>query len=705
MNSEGFLGSPADRRTGSANGGRALVSPFPRSSRPHDLAAFRSHGIAVFLWSAIMCAAASTATGQAYCPPDRDAPGDEMIQRWLYRKADELHSRFLVGADDAAGWQRLGDRYRREYLYMLGLDPMPAKSPLKATVTGTLKRDGYVVDKLHYQSRPGLYVTGNLYRPDEPPAGRMPAVFYVCGHSYCGRNGNKTAYQSHGIWLARHGYVCLTVDSLQLGEIASVHHGTYREGRWWWHARGYTPAGVECLNGLRGIDYLVGRDDVDPERIGVTGISGGGAATFWIAAADPRVKVAVPVSGMADLPSYVGNRVINGHCDCMFLYNTFQWPWTRIAGLVAPRALLFTNSDGDKIFPMDANRRVIERLKRLYKLLGAGEKVDAFVSHGGHAYREDIRKAALRWINSQLTGDDSDVTDSEVDLVVRGGKDEHYPIDPEDLRVFPTDDDVPADALNAEIDRHFVPVADVAAPGPDTFEEWRADLLAELRRVTFGPFPKRVPAAKAVEGESERLETDEGIRVGVSGLGGQADGAKRVLLVVSTAADMDPGDWLAGQRRDGDAVVVVSPRGCGPTRWTVKSPPNTVRRSHVLLGWTQEAGRVWDVAAVARYAKARRGGAEVVVTGSGAAGVLGAYAALIEPDIAGAVVHDPPATHMADGAPALLNVLRVCDIPDALGMLAPRPLILRTADAELTRRVRAIYTAAGAAEAVTAVGD
>ena len=163
-------------------------------------------------------------------------------------------------------------------------------------------------------------------------------MFYVCGHSNCGRNGNKAAYQSHGIWFARHGYVCLTVDSLQLGEIAAIHHGTYREGRWWWHSRGYTPAGVECLNGIRGIDYLVGRDDVDPERIAVTGISGGGAATFWIAAADPRVKVAVPVSGMADLPSYVGNRVINGHCDCMFLYNTFRWPWTRIAALVAPAA-------------------------------------------------------------------------------------------------------------------------------------------------------------------------------------------------------------------------------------------------------------------------------------------------------------------------------------------------------------------------------
>ena len=178
-------------------------------------------------------------------------------------------------------------------------------------------------------------------------------MFYVCGHSGRGRNGNKTAFQSPGIWFARHGFVCLIVDTLQLGEIAAIHHGTYRENRWWWHPRGYTPAGVECWNGVRGIDYLLSRGDVDPARIAVTGISGGGAATFWIAAADERVKVAIPVSDMADLPSYVSNRVINGHCDRMFLYNTFQWPWTRIAELVAPRPLLFVNSDKDSILPND----------------------------------------------------------------------------------------------------------------------------------------------------------------------------------------------------------------------------------------------------------------------------------------------------------------------------------------------------------------
>jgi dienelactone hydrolase len=313
----------------------------------------------------VLCDASITAA-QPLGQPDRGAPGDEMIQVYLKQEEVKISAKWADDVKSLEQWQARRPQYVEEYYYMLGLSPRPEKTPLKATITGKVEGDGYIVENLHYQSIPRLYVTGNLYRPAQVKEGeKLPAVFYVCGHSGRGRNGNKVAFQSHGIWFARHGYVCLVVDTLQLGEIAATHHGTYNLNRWWWHSRGYTPAGVECWNGVRGIDYLTSRDDVDPERIAVTGISGGGAATFWIAAADERVKVAIPVSGMADLESYVPNRVINGHCDCMFMYNTFQWPWTRIAALVAPRPLQFINSDNDAIFPMDANERISNRLERL----------------------------------------------------------------------------------------------------------------------------------------------------------------------------------------------------------------------------------------------------------------------------------------------------------------------------------------------------
>ncbi|HTG45756.1 MAG TPA: prolyl oligopeptidase family serine peptidase, partial [Verrucomicrobiae bacterium] len=607
---------------------------------------------------------------QEYGKPDREKPGDEMIQHYLSEEAIRLETNFLGTVQSAEDWRRELPRYRQEYFEMLGLWPLPEKTPLHASITHTIDRGDYQVDCLHYQSRPGLYVTANLYRPAQSaPGGRFPAVFYVCGHSGRGRNGNKTAFQSHGIWLARHGYICLMVDTLQLGEIAAIHHGTYREERWWWLSRGYTPAGVECWNGMRGIDYLASRPDVDPERIGVTGISGGGAATFWISAADERVKVAIPVSGMADLTSYLPNRVINGHCDCMFLYNTFQWPWTRIAGLIAPRPLLFVNSDHDPIFPMDANERVINRLERLYSLFGASDRVDAFVSMGGHDYRQDIRQASFRFLNTYLKNDPRPIEDSEVDLV-SGPRETIHPMAPETLRAFPTDSDIPSDALNTRIDEEFVPVAHPASPSANELEPWRHELMGQMRRLSFHHFPERIPAATLVpSGKSETesiLATEPNINVRLRRVqrGAQND-AQRVVLVVIDGNGINEESFADRS----DIVYTLEPRGIGGSEWTKKNPPNFVERSHYLLGRTVDTGRVWDIAATARYLQALHPGRKVVVAGRAAGAVLGLYAALLEPDLKGVVARGALKSLMDPGAPAILNALRVCDVPDLIRML------------------------------------
>ncbi len=621
-------------------------------------------------WPLVYCASA-----QDFDPPDTGAPGDKMIHEYLRQETEKIEAGFLDSIKSARDWKQALPRFRQEYFEMLGLWPMPEKTPLHAAVTRQLDRGDYVVDMLHYQSRPGLYVTGNLYRPRSEVAGeRLPAVLYVCGHSNRGRNGNKTAYQSHGIWLARHGYICLMVDTLQLGEIAGIHHGTYREGRWWWLSRGYTPAGVECWNGVRGIDYLLSRSDVDPERIGVTGISGGGAATFWITAADERVKVAVPVSGLSDLLSYVPDRVVDGHCDCMFLYNTYQWPWARVPALIAPRPLLFANSDHDSIFPMDGNERVINRLKRVYSLFGASDLVNSVVSIGGHAYRKDIRQAAYRFLNTYLKNDPRPVTDSEVDLVTDSSPAVH-PIPPDQLRVFAQDSDFPADAHNASIDREFVPMAKPELPGEGAFDTWKNERLAKLREMTFHHFPDRLPAAHPVETNASgaiRVETEPPISVTLRPVRPLGSDVQRIWILVANTPQPDA-TWLKQLAGERDGLFVCEPRGVGDTRWTRKNPPNYVERAHYLLGRTVDSGRVWDVVATARYVSAlAHGKTQVCLSGEGAAGVLCAYAALLEPDVAGVALFHPPASHMDDSAPALLNVLRVCDIAQTVGMLAPR---------------------------------
>jgi dienelactone hydrolase len=628
-------------------------------------------------------------------------PGDAMIQAYLAAATEKIESDFLGPIKSAAEWNRARPGFLQEYYEMLGLWPLPEKTALHATVTRTLDRGDYFVDMLHYQSRPGLYVTANLYRGAKiAPGERLPAILYVCGHSPRGRNGNKTAYQSHGIWFARHGYVCLMVDTLQLGEIAGIHHGTYREGRWWWLSRGYTPAGVECWNGIRGIDYLLSRPDVDPERIGVTGISGGGAATFWIAAADERVKVAVPVSGMSDLLAYIPNRVINGHCDCMFLYNTYQWPWTRIAGLIAPHPLLFVNSDQDSIFPMDGNERVINRLERVYSLFGGGDLVDSVVSIGGHAYRQDIRQAAFRFLNTHLKNDPRPVLDSEVDLVTDSGNPSH-PIPPEQLRVFPQDSDLPNDAINNRVDQDFVSMAKAEPSQPGNFSSWKTERLDRLRQLTFHHFPQRLPPARLVGTNNAgilRLETEPGIVVRVRPVRTPGGTGGRVWLFAtgSDVGEPEPA-WLKNFCGEQDSIYVVEARGLGGSRWTGKNPPNYVERAHYLLGRTVDSGRVWDLATTARYAGQLHGAEEpICLAGEGSLATVAVYAALLESDIRRVVLYHPSLTHMDPVAPALLNVLRVCDVPEAAGMLAPRELTAIGVPPEWTRRVAQIFSSAGA---------
>jgi len=593
---------------------------------------------------------------------------------------------------------------RAEYLDMLGLNPLPERTALKAVTTGRIEKAGYSVEKLHFQSRPGLYVTANLYLPRPAPKERCPAILYLCGHaSQMKREGNKAApeSQSHGIWFATHGYVALVLDTLELGEIAAVHRGTLRHERWWWKSAGYTPAGVECWNAVRALDYLAARPEVDRDRIGATGISGGGVVTFWVTAADDRVKAAAPVSGMADLRFYVGDGGVGRHCDCFFFPNRFRWDWLNVAALVAPRPLLFVNSDDDVYFPMPGNERYSNRLERLYSRFGAGDQVESLVSMGGHGYRTDIRRGVFGFFNRHLKGDARRVTDPDAAEVPRNS----FPIKPSELRVFPTDADLPKDERNTRIDESFVARARLDLPPAGKFDAWRGDLLERLRKASFAAWPEKPPVGTGPGLGDRPAEARESTEAGIEVFWRWMPGKKRDdspwLIVLNPGEDAAKVPAWAGDLVGDASVLLLCPRGVGPVAWTRSAFPHAVERSFPLVGATSDSGRVWDVRAVARRHPRAKGGWRIA--GRGQAGIVAAYAALFEPAIEEVVAVEPPPSHMPlmpGGAygPPLLNVLRVLDIPEALGCLAPRRLALVGGSARAFDRTGAIYQLAGAAD-------
>ena len=308
---------------------------------------------------------------------------------------------------------------------------------------------------------------------------------------------------------------------------------------------------------------------------------------------------------------------------------------------------------------MDGNSRIIDRLRRFYALQGHSERIAEHVSPGGHDYRPDLRIAIFRWINAHLKNDSAPVKDAD-DL----------PIDGKRLRVFPEDSDVPPDARNARIDETFVDRSELSPPTPEQWQDFKSQRLAALRALSFRPFPDRIPPAQPREterGEAVKhqvwLGTEQGIDVAVLDWRPDRKLAPRGTLIVLNEGESleEIPEWarsLVGE----DAVVVLAPRGVGPTAWDRKSPPNYIDRAHALLGRTVDEGRVWDAAAVVRWLADDPASRRTWrIAGSRQAGVIAAYAALFEPAAAEVVVVDPLSSHH-DG-PIFLNVLRVLDVP------------------------------------------
>ena len=414
-----------------------------------------------------------------------------MLAKYFERQTAQIEDSFLREVEKKEDWNKRKAEYRERLGYMLGLSLDRPRTDLKAAITGKLEGDGFTVENLHYQSSPGLYVTGNLYLPAERKKGeKFPAVLYVCGHGRVKKGGvsfgNKVHYHHHGAWFARNGYVCLTIDTIQLGAIEGIPHGTYSKNMWWRVSRGYTPAGVEAWNGMRGIDYLQSRSEVDADRIGVTGRSGGGAYSWWIAALDERVKAAVPVAGITSMRNHVIDGCVEGHCDCMYHVNSDGWDFAMISSLVAPRALLISNTDKDRIFPLDGVIEVHGKTRKLYGLLGAEGKLGLHITEGPHKDTQDLRVHAFSWFNRFLK------VQNPPPLIDKPAV--KY-FEPEQLKVF---ENIPADEKTSSIHETFVPDASVP-PIPKDRNEWRKfreKVRAELEENVFGAWPKNSSEAK-----------------------------------------------------------------------------------------------------------------------------------------------------------------------------------------------------------------
>jgi hypothetical protein len=294
-------------------------------------------------------------------------------------------------------WQARAQALRPALSRTLGLDPAPADTPLDVRVTGSLQRDGYTIDRVAYQTWPGFYATGWLYRPatlDEP----APAILNPHGHWQDGAR-NPTV-QARLIGLARRGYVALAVDSLHVTDFPI----------------GLCSLTVMTWNNLRGIDLLQSLPEVDGERIGCTGASGGGQQTMYAAALDDRIKATVNVCLVTHFKKILFSDE-RTHCECNHVPGLMALTdEPEICGLIAPRPSLYLCVTGDWTadFPTDE----YPDMQRMYDLHGAGDAIDVEQWDCGHDYHAEMRSRMYAWFARHLGIDEpSDLAEREEDLL------------------------------------------------------------------------------------------------------------------------------------------------------------------------------------------------------------------------------------------------------------------------------------------------
>jgi len=639
--------------------------------------------------------------------PTEPTEGDRILADYFDRETKRLTARNAAFLENVTDWPAAQAEMRRQLFEMLGLQPLPARSDLKAEITGTIERDGVTVEKIVFQSKPGLYVTANFYRPVKQE-GPLPTILYVCGHggvkidgvSY----GNKATYQHHGNWFAKNGYTCLVLDTLQLGEIEGKHHGTHQLGRWWWNSRGYTPAGVEAWNCIRALDYLETRPEVDKTKFGVTGRSGGGAYTLWIAALDERIQVAAPVAGITSMQNHVPDGCIEGHCDCMFMVNTFRWDFPLVTALIAPRPLMILNTDKDNIFPLDGVVDVYQKTRKVYEAMGAGDKIGFAIYEGPHKDTQPLRVPAFHWFERQFKG--IEIGDEIADT--RAPK----PFQPTELKVLA---EIPANERNTFIDEYFTKRVLENPVMPETATDWNAEkalLLSRLQSRTFRGWPNAGEDLNLTEDFREvkdgiafskwSFDSQTGVRLPLYLAQPAATPVGDLDLVVLNALDDDGwssflatyGSAFAGAfpgaalpEKDDEAyasekglhasqkwgMLYLPVRGVGPTAWTSdKTERIHIRRRFALLGQTLDTMRIWDIRRGVQAIREMEDGGKPKLwlqsTGVMAGNVL--YASLFEKNIHRLDLHALPLSHQE--GPELLNVLRFTDLPQIAALAAER---------------------------------
>lgn len=343
----------------------------------------------------------------------------DQLPRYVHRRAEEAFATdhpdpTALSAVPAA--ERYATRMREHFLDAIGGLP-EREGRLNPVITGTITREGYEIETVIFESQPEFHVTGNLYLPAER-TGPMPAVLFLCGHADEGKAAAR--YQQVCIALARNGIATLAIDPLGQGERHQYYDpatGTCPRQTTIEHTyldRRYALAGANVArhlvwDGIRAIDYLVDRPEIDPARIGVTGNSGGGTQTAYLLLTEDRLAAGAPCCFITSRQAYMptgqpqdGEQIIAESIARGPTYHDF------LAGF-APRPVRIGAAEWD-YFPIEGARESYQRAEAVYALYDASEAIDLNTVSERHGFSPPLREGVVNWFREHLRGAAPDYT-------------------------------------------------------------------------------------------------------------------------------------------------------------------------------------------------------------------------------------------------------------------------------------------------------
>ncbi|MDO8545565.1 MAG: acetylxylan esterase [Opitutaceae bacterium] len=627
-----------------------------------------------------------------------------MVQEYYVRR---MHEAEKMGATRRSAVRTKADAeaYVREVRQKIqqSFGPFPQKTPLNPRITGVVERDEYKIEKVIFESRPGFPVTANLYVPKGRPF-PLPGVVGTCGHTANGKAGET--YQSFAQGLARLGYVTLLFDPAGQGERMQYVTADLKPRRGT-GTREHLHAGNQqflvgeffgawrAWDGIRALDYLLTRPEVDPKRVGVTGNSGGGTETSWLCGVESRWTMAAPSCFLTTFRRNLENELPADTEQCPPRVLALGIDHSDFVAAMAPKPVIMLDQEKD-YFDVRGLEEALGRLKPLYRLLGAEQNIEMFLGPDYHGFSKPVREAMYRWFNRATK---ISTAQSEPPLVME--KDETLWCTPkgqvagEKPRTIFTFTRETSLALKRQ--RGEVAGTKLVQAMVETLKLPRRDGVPEYRILRPGNarrYPKRYAGTYAVE-------TEPGVFALVYRLDDNPlmsrvpKGRKRALLYVShRSADAELRDdaWVAELVRAEPeaAVFACDVRGVG------ESQPNTCGTDvfepygadyfyaihGIMLDYPYAGQKTHDLLRVIDWLKAT-GHTEIHVVAKGWGAIAGTFAAVLHDavvqvtlknaltsysDVAETEDYECPLSLMVPG------VLRAFDLPDCYRALGKKNL-------------------------------